>query len=61
MVNVFAAVVGVHTQDLEEEGGRHFGQYRQQIRLGDLLAAGHHLPLRHAIDGIDMGLNATQA
>src|SRR3546814_2129024 len=54
MSDVLAAVVGMHAQDCEGEGGEHFLQNGQQVSLGDLLARGHDFPLGNAVHGVDV-------
>ncbi len=62
VVDVLAAVVGVQAQDLERELRQHFLDHAEQVRLGDRLHAGHHLPLRDAVHGVDVvqALDAVQ-
>ena len=49
MVDVLAAVVGVKAQNLERELRQHLLDHAEQVRLGDRLHAGHHLPLGDAV------------
>ncbi len=54
VVDVLAAVVGMKAQDLERELRQHLLDHAEQVRLGDRLHAGHHLPLGDAVHGVDV-------
>ena len=54
VVDVLAAVVGVEAEDLERELRQHLLDDGQQMRLGNDLHRGHHLPLGHAVHRVDV-------
>ncbi len=54
MIDVLRAIVGMKAQDAKRKLLEHLFDHRQQISLADALATAHHLPLRHAIDSVDV-------
>src|SRR2546423_11491598 len=54
IVDVFASVIGVKSQNLKGKLRQYRLQYREQVRLTDLRHRAHYLPLRHLIDSVDV-------
>jgi len=54
VVDEFAAVVGVKSENHERELFQNLFQHRHQPSLRDLGHSGYNLPLRHLVDGIDV-------
>ena len=54
MVDVFGTVVGVKPRNSEGKLMQDGLQHRHEIQFADLAGAPHHLPLRHAVHGVDV-------
>jgi hypothetical protein len=53
-VDVLGAVVGMEAPDREGKRGQQLFEHRQEVSLADALAAGHGLPLGHAVHRVDV-------